>query len=125
MESPFARATAIRLAKKGSTVVLCDSSASQGEQIAHDIGENVSFMPANLTDGPDVQKALKQIESKYGGLNLLLNCPTRVLTPTRTFDFESDSPACLEGFADSLVSVPWTLGRMMNVPRGVNIPPVR
>lgn len=72
--SGLGRATAHRLAKKGAQVVFCDLPTSNGEEVAKEIGENVSYIPADITSETDVKNLVQQINEKYGKLNVLVNC---------------------------------------------------
>lgn len=72
--SGLGRATANRMAKKGAQVVFCDLPTSKGEEVANEIGENISYIPADVTSETDVQNLVEQIDKKYGKLNVLVNC---------------------------------------------------
>lgn len=72
--SGLGRATANRMAKKGAQVVFCDLPTSNGEEVANEIGENVMYIPADVTSETDIQNLAEQIDKKYGKLNVLVNC---------------------------------------------------
>lgn len=99
--SSFGRATAERFGKHGASVMLCDQESSNGEQIAKEIGPNVSFMSADITNESDVINLVKEIKQKYGRLNLLVNCPS-VESKKPIYDFEQKQPQQLEGFQSIL-----------------------
>lgn len=103
MEPGLTRATATLLAKKGSRVVLCDTPKSEGKQIASDIGGSVSFIPTDLSNESDILNALKKIKDKYNRLDVVLNANPVISTSVRAYDFQNDTPACLQGFTDTVV----------------------
>lgn len=72
--SGLGRATANRMSKKGAQVVFCDLPTSKGEEVANEIGENVTYIPADVTSETEVQNLVEQIDKKYGKLNVLVNC---------------------------------------------------
>lgn len=103
MEPGLTRATAALLAKKGSKIIICDKPTSGGKQIASDIGGNVSFIPTDLSNDSDVENALRQINKKYKRLDVVVNCNSVKSKPVRTYDFQNDVAACLQGFTDTVV----------------------
>lgn len=72
--SGLGRATAYRMAKKGSQVVFCDLPTSNGESVANEIGENCTYIPADVTSEADIKSLAEQIDKKYGKLDVLVNC---------------------------------------------------
>lgn len=72
--SGLGRATVNRMAKKGAQVVFCDLPTSNGEEVANEIGENVTYIPADVRSETDIQNLATQIDTKYGKLNVLVNC---------------------------------------------------
>lgn len=49
--SGLGRATVERLVKLGSRVVLCDLPTSKGNEVAKEIGDNVTFAPVDVSIG--------------------------------------------------------------------------
>lgn len=45
---------------------MCDLPTSQGASVAKEIGDNVLFMPMDVTSEDDVKNALAETKSKYG-----------------------------------------------------------
>lgn len=101
--SGLGRATVTRFANKGSKVVFCDLATSDGDKVAKEIGENVTFIPANVTSEADVQNVLKEIEAKHGRLDVLVNC-AGIAKSAKIFDFNTKKPYPLEEI-DALLTV--------------------
>lgn len=95
--SGLGRATAYRMAKKGAQVVFCDLPTSNGEKVAAEIGENISYIPADITSETDVQNLVEQIDQKYGKLNVLVNC-AGLAQSFVTYHFENQRPLELTDF---------------------------
>lgn len=72
--SGLGRATANRFVKKGAQVVFCDLPTSNGEEVAKELGENALYIPADVTSENDIKNVVEQISSKYGKLDVLVNC---------------------------------------------------
>lgn len=69
----------------GASVVIVDLDSSDGEVVAKELGDNVRFAPADVTNEEQVQSAVSAAAEEFGGLNVLVNCagvgfPGRVLT---------------------------------------------
>lgn len=77
------------MAAKGAQVVFCDLPTSNGEEVAQEIGENVSYIPADVTSESDVQNLVQQIDKKYGKLNVLVNC-AGLADAYVTYNFEAN-----------------------------------
>lgn len=95
--SGLGRATVDRLAKVGSRVVICDLPQSNGEEIAKKVGENVSFIPADVRSESDVQNLMNKIQTEYGKLNMVVNCAT-IARYGETYNYQSSKPVELEHF---------------------------
>lgn len=89
------RATVSRFVNKGSKVVFCDLASSDGANVAKEIGENATFIPADVTSEEQVQNLLEEINQKHGRLDVLVNC-AGVAKATKIFDFNTNKPAPLE-----------------------------
>ncbi|MDQ3646358.1 MAG: 3-hydroxyacyl-CoA dehydrogenase [Actinomycetota bacterium] len=82
--SGLGRAAAEELVAAGGSVVIVDLPSSNGEVTAKELGEHVSFSPADVTATAEVQAAVDATDA-FGGLHVLVNCagvafPGRVLT---------------------------------------------
>ncbi len=72
--SGLGNATANRLASNGAKVVLLDLPSSNGEEAAAAIGDNAVFAPCDVTDEAAVTAALDLAESRFGPVNVVINC---------------------------------------------------
>jgi len=66
-------ATARRLVKEGGLVTLIDLSTSDGERVAAELGENVRFAAADVTNAEQFAAAL-DVADAHGGLRGLVHC---------------------------------------------------
>ncbi|MGI8773470.1 MAG: 3-hydroxyacyl-CoA dehydrogenase [Actinomycetota bacterium] len=78
-------ATAHELMRAGASVVIVDLASSDGETVAKELGDNVRFAPADVTNEIEVQAAVDLAVKEFGGLHVVVNCagvgfPGRVLT---------------------------------------------
>lgn len=96
--SGLGRATVERLARAGSKVVLGDLPSSQGQQIANELGDNVVFVPLDVTSEKDVTTALEVAKEKFGGLDVTVSC-AGIGIAVRTYNFNKNLPHKLEDFA--------------------------
>lgn len=71
--SGLGRATVQALVKQQASVVIADLPGSPGESVAHDLGERVTFVPTNVTDTAEVQRALDAAEAT-GPLRAVVHC---------------------------------------------------
>ncbi|MGP1395060.1 MAG: pyridoxal 4-dehydrogenase, SDR-type [Inquilinaceae bacterium] len=67
------RAIAKRLAEDGATVVISDINAAGGKEAADAIGGKASAIAADISDPDSVRALFDQIESKTGGIDILVN----------------------------------------------------
>lgn len=93
--SGLGRATAARFAKKGSSVVFCDLPTSEGDKVAKEIGENATFIPANVTSEEDVQNLMAEIEKNHRRLDVVVNC-AGIAKVAKIYDFNEKKPLPLE-----------------------------
>lgn len=68
--SGLGRATVERFVQNGTKVVLCDM---KGEELAND-NKNIIFVPTDVTSETDVANALNIATTKFGQLNIIVNC---------------------------------------------------
>ena len=95
------RASVRRLLAGGARVVIADLPGSQGEAIARELGEAVSFAPADVTSTTDMEAALDLAES-LGPLRAVVHCAGRG-GPVRLVDKEGN-PGSLETY-ESIVRI--------------------
>jgi NAD(P)-dependent dehydrogenase (short-subunit alcohol dehydrogenase family) len=91
--SGLGEATTRRLHESGSAVVIVDLPSSRGEALATELGERVSFSPADVRDEAQVQAAIA-VASDLGTLRIVVNCagigtPGRVVGRKGPLDLES------------------------------------
>jgi len=72
--SGLGQATAQRLVAQGAKVVVVDLGRSRGAEVAAELGDGAAFAPADVTSEADVQAAVELAYSRFGGLNLVVNC---------------------------------------------------
>lgn len=73
--SGLGRATAMRLARQGAKVVVCDLPSSHGASVAAEIGGHALFAGCDVTIESDVNAALDAAEHHFGGpVNVVVNC---------------------------------------------------
>lgn len=60
--------------KHGAKIALIDLNEENLNAVKSEIGNNVEVLPANITNEENVKDTFAQIESKFGGLNILVNC---------------------------------------------------
>lgn len=95
--SGLGRATVERLAKQGARVVMADLGSSKGNEVAKEIGDNVVFVPVDVTSEKDVTAALETAKSKFGRLDLAVNC-AGTATAVRTYNFNKNAAHRLDDF---------------------------
>lgn len=74
--SGIGRATALRLAKEGASIVVVDIDAEVGHPTAHQIdatGGKAAFCRADVTVEKDVRNMIDFAETKFGGLDIVHN----------------------------------------------------
>lgn len=95
--SGLGRATAERFARNGAKVVMCDLGSSQGSSVAKELGDNVLFVPVDVTSEKDVVTALETAKSKFGRLDVAVNC-AGIGVAFKTYNFKKNLPHKLEDF---------------------------
>lgn len=95
--SGLGRATAERFARAGSKVIIGDLETSRGSEVAKEIGDNVVFVPLDVTSEKDVTQALDIAKKKFGRLSVAVNC-AGIAVAFKTFNFNKQLPHRLEDF---------------------------
>lgn len=101
--SGLGRATVERFIKKGSNVVICDLPSSAGSQMVKDLGERAHYVNADVTSEADVQNLIDEVTTKFGKLDVLVNCAGRA-NAYITYNFNNKKPRSLEDF-QSIIQV--------------------
>lgn len=92
---------ASRFARKGAPVILSDLPSSNGAEIAKELGENVTFIPADVRSEKDVQQLVDEIKKKYTTLNVIANCAgTSCKQPF--YNFTENRPIRFEDYQDAI-----------------------
>lgn len=94
--SGLGRATVERLAKNGAKVVMADLVTSKGVEVSKSLGDNVIFVPVDVTSEADVKTALAVAKDKFGRLDLSVCAGTAVAF--KTYNFNKNLPHKLEDF---------------------------
>jgi len=95
--SGLGRATVERFAKQGGRVVLADLGTSKGQEVAKEIGDNVVFVPVDVTSEQDVTNAVQTAKATFGRLDLAVNC-AGTATAIKTYNFNKNIAHKLEDF---------------------------
>lgn len=96
--SGLGRATVERFLQSGAKVLLCDLPSSPGSDVAKSLGDNVVFVPVDVTSEADVTNAIDIAKSKFGRLDVAVSCAGTAVA-TRTFHFGKGVPHRLADFA--------------------------
>lgn len=67
------KATALRFAAEGATVVIWDMNVEKGNATASEIGSKAEFMKVNTAVFAEVDKATKETAAKHGRIDILIN----------------------------------------------------
>jgi len=67
-------ATVEALHAGGAGVLIVDLPHSQGEAVAKEMGDRVTFAPADVTDAEQVGAAIETAAEAFGGLHVAVNC---------------------------------------------------
>jgi 3-hydroxyacyl-CoA dehydrogenase/3-hydroxy-2-methylbutyryl-CoA dehydrogenase len=96
--SGLGRATVENFARQGAKVLICDLPTSKGQNLADDLGEkNAAFYPTDVTNETDVNNAIELAKSKFGGLNVLVNC-AGIAVAYRTYNINKKTMHKLDDF---------------------------
>ena len=71
--SGLGRATALRLAAEGASVVCTDLNTAGGESVAKEIGERALFVRHDVSSESDWEAVMAATRSHFGGLQALVN----------------------------------------------------
>lgn len=99
--SGLGRATAEQLLKQGGRIVICDLPSSSGKEVAKSLGENVAFVPIDVTSETDVQNALQTALDKFGRLDVAVSC-AGVASASRVYNFKKNQPFDLNLFKKTI-----------------------
>jgi 3-hydroxyacyl-CoA dehydrogenase/3-hydroxy-2-methylbutyryl-CoA dehydrogenase len=96
--SGLGRATVERFVRNGARIVICDLPKSEGAKVAESLGANdCVFAPTDVTSEADVSKALELVKSKFGKLDMVVNC-AGIGVAFKTYNFNKKTPHSLDDF---------------------------
>ncbi|KAG8554718.1 hypothetical protein GDO81_003873 [Engystomops pustulosus] len=95
--SGLGRATVERLIRQGASAVILDLPSSDGNNVAKSLGEKCAFAPTDVTSEADVNNALELARSKFGGVNVVVNC-AGIAVAIKTYNKNKQKPHSLEDF---------------------------
>lgn len=72
--SGLGEATVLALHAGGAQVVIADLNVESGARLAATLGERAAFVRTNVADEADAQAAVALAQSRFGGLQGLINC---------------------------------------------------
>ena len=67
------KATAIRFAEEGASVVICDVDTKSGEKTLKELGPDAAFYRVDVTDRESVDTWVESVLEKYGRADVLVN----------------------------------------------------
>ncbi len=67
------KATAVKFAQEGATVIICDMNEEVGQATAKELGNGAEFYKVNVTSREDVQKWVDAVVAKHGSVDVLVN----------------------------------------------------
>lgn len=67
------KATAIRFAEEGASVVICDVDTKSGEKTLKELGPDAAFFRVDVTDRGSVARWVKSVLGKFGRIDVLVN----------------------------------------------------
>lgn len=100
--SGLGKATVERFVREGARVVLCDLPTSSGKEVADSLGDNCVFAPTDVTSEADVTQALDMAKSKFGRLDMAVNC-AGIGIAFKTYNFNKKRPHDLADFQKVLM----------------------
>lgn len=89
--SGLGKGTAEYFTKLGAKVVMCDLAASEGQKVAAEMGESVTYVPADIRSEADVKNLITVIEQKHGRLDAVINC-AGICDSHVIYNFPNDRP---------------------------------
>jgi Dehydrogenases with different specificities (related to short-chain alcohol dehydrogenases) len=72
--SGLGMATAETLVESGANVMLLDLNEDNAKKAAESLGDNCSYVIANVTEEDSVQNAINETVKKFGGIHIVVNC---------------------------------------------------
>jgi NAD(P)-dependent dehydrogenase (short-subunit alcohol dehydrogenase family) len=85
------RAAAIAFSREGAKVIVADVNEVEGKKTVQAIEREALFLPADVSSPTDVARLVKEVEKRYGGLDVLLCCAGILLSPGVMIDELADA----------------------------------
>lgn len=67
------KATALRFAKEGAKVVICDVNEEAGQATVKELGNDAGFYKVNVADRAEVQAWIDAVVAEYGRIDVIVN----------------------------------------------------
>lgn len=67
------KATALKFAKEGAKVAICDVNEEAGNALLKELGADAIFSKVDVTDRQDVQKWVDSVKEQFGRIDVLIN----------------------------------------------------
>ena len=67
------KATALRFAEEGASVVICDVNAESGEETVRLLGDKAAFHKVNVADRAEVQQWVDDVVARFDRIDVLIN----------------------------------------------------
>jgi 3-oxoacyl-[acyl-carrier protein] reductase len=71
--SGIGKATALRFAEEGATVIICDLNESAGQETVKLLGDKAAFYKVNVASRADVQAWIETVVAKFGRIDVIVN----------------------------------------------------
>ncbi|MDT8381002.1 MAG: beta-ketoacyl-ACP reductase [Brevefilum sp.] len=71
--SGIGKATAIKFASEGASVIICDVDETAGQAFVTELGNGSAFYKINVVDRDEVQGWIDDVVEKYGRIDVLVN----------------------------------------------------
>lgn len=97
--SGLGQATVEKFVRTGAKVVVCDLPSSMGNELAKQLGDDVIFVPTDITSEQDVTTAIETTKSKFGRLDVCVNC-AGISRAYQTYNFNKLKAAALQDFSE-------------------------
>ena len=72
--SGLGAASARMIVEAGGRAALLDRNAELGQSVAATMGDHAFFVQADVTDGPSIEAAIRDVTARFGRMNVAMNC---------------------------------------------------
>ena len=95
--SGLGKATVERFVQSGARVVLFDLPTSKGHEVAKSLGDNVLYVPGDVTKETDVATLVQAAKDSFGRLDVAVSCAGTAVA-FKIYNFNKNVPHKLEDF---------------------------